>query len=162
MTPDLRTSGHPVELIHSGPVKVTMPLTGTIPSSTTAFSTTGGVTAVGVSSTGPIGYATAARGTVTQLTDATTEVVLSTLAGTITTVALTTAGAAEEAFTLTNTLILATDVIVVSTTYAGQGKPIVFVTNVTGGSCVINITNVSASALNAVCVINFAIYRTAA
>lgn len=113
-------------------------------------------------STGGIGYYTGAGGAVTQLTDSTTAVTLNAMCGQVTTVALTTAGAAEEAFTLNNSNIEATDVVVVSTTYAGAGKPIVFVTNTAAGSCVLNITNVSASALNAVLVFNFAIIKAKA
>lgn len=108
-----------------------------------------------------IGYTTGAGGAVTQLTDATTTVVLSKPCGQITTVALTTAAAAEEEFTVTNTLVDANDVVVVSTTYAGAGTPIVSVKGVGSGSFKIVITNVHASnALNAVLVVNFAIIKS--
>ena len=106
-----------------------------------------------------IGYGPGAGSAVTQLTNSSTAVTINSMCGQITTVALTTAGAAEEAFTVNNSYVEATDVVVVSTTYAGQGKPIVFVTNQATDSFVLNITNVSASALNAVCVINFAVIR---
>lgn len=106
-----------------------------------------------------MGYSTGAGGAVTQLVDATTAVTLDKPCGQITTVALTTAGAAEEVFVVNNALVDANDVIAVSTTYAGQGKPIVFVTNVGAGSFRINITNVSASALDAVLVINFVVIK---
>lgn len=109
-----------------------------------------------------IGYATGAGGAVTQLVDATTTVVLSKPCGQITTVALTTAGAAEEEFTVTNTLVDANDVIAVSTTYAGAGTPIVAVKAVGAGSFKIVITNVSASALNAVLVVNFVLIKSVA
>ncbi len=108
-----------------------------------------------------IGYGKGSGSTVTQITNSATAVTIDAMSGQITTVALTTAGAAEEAFTVNNAYVTATDVVVVSTTYAGQGKPIVFVTNQAAGSFVVNITNVSASALNAVCVINFAVVRVA-
>ena len=70
------------------------------------------------------------------------------------------AGAAEEAFVVNNSTVDANDVVVVSTTYAGAGKPIVFVTNQGSGVFTANITNVSASALDAVCVINFAVIKS--
>lgn len=112
---------------------------------------------------GGIGYAVGAGSAVTQLTDATTTVTLNFVCGQITTVALTTAAAAEEIFQLTNSRIAATDVVVLSTTYAGAGTPIVFVTGVAAGSCKINITNVhAANALNAVMVINFAVIKSVA
>lgn len=107
-----------------------------------------------------LGYATGAGGAVTQITNASTAVTLNKVCGVVTTVALTTAGGAEEAFVVNNTQVAATDVIAVSTTYAGGGKPIVFVTNVGTGVFTLNITNVSASALDAVCVINFAVVKT--
>lgn len=115
------------------------------------------------SATIPAGYGTGAGGAVTQITDATTAVTLNTPCGQITTVALTTAAAAEEVFTLTNSRLAATDVLVTSTTYAGAGVPIVYVTAMAAGSCKINITNVhAANALNAVMVINFAIIKAVA
>lgn len=107
-----------------------------------------------------IGYTTGAGGAVTQITSASTGVTLSKPCGQITTVALTTAGAAEEEFTVTNTLVDANDVIAVSTTYDGAGTPIVAVKSVAAGSFKIVITNVSASALNALAVINFAVIKS--
>ena len=115
------------------------------------------------SATDAIGYATGAGGAVTQITSASTGVTLSKPCGQITTVALTTAAAAEEAFVVTNTLVDANDVIAVSTTYAGAGKPIVFVTNVGAGVFTLNITNVhAANALDAVLIINFALIKSVA
>lgn len=107
-----------------------------------------------------IGYGTGAGSTVTQITSSSTAVTINAVCGQITTVALTTAGAAEEAFVVNNSVVDANDVVVVSTTYAGAGKPIVFVTNQGAGVFTVNITNVSASALDAVCVINFAVIKS--
>lgn len=107
-----------------------------------------------------IGYGSGAGSTVTQITSSSTAVTINTVCGQITTVALTTAGAAEEAFVVNNSTVDANDVVVVSTTYAGAGKPIVFVTNQGSGVFTVNITNVSASALDAVCVINFAVIKS--
>lgn len=109
------------------------------------------------------GYKTGAGGAVTQITSAATGVTLSKPCGQITTVALTTAAAAEEEFTVTNTLVAATDVIVLSTTYAGAGTPMLSVKGVAAGSFKIVITNVhAANALNAVAVINFAVVKAVA
>lgn len=107
-----------------------------------------------------LGYGTGAGGAVTQITTSATAVTLNKYCGQITTVALTTAGAAEEAFVVNNTKVDANDVIAVSTTYAGAGKPIVSVTNVGANVFTLNITNVSASALDAVLVINFAVIKS--
>lgn len=150
----------------------------TVPSGETltvggTLTTTGAVTASGTltvsgtlavtSSTAPLGYATGAGGAVTQATNASTAVTLDKPCGQITTVALTTAAAAEEAFVVNNSLVDANDVIVVNTTYAGGGKPIVFVTNVGAGVFTVNITNVhAANALDAVLVVNFAVIKSVA
>lgn len=109
------------------------------------------------------GYATGAGGAVTQITNSATGVTLSKPCGQITTVALTTAAAAEERFTVTNTLVAATDVIALSTTYNGAGTPMLSVANVAAGSFDIVISNVhAANALNALMVINFAIIKAVA
>lgn len=107
-----------------------------------------------------IGYSTGAGGAVTQITNAATAVTLNTVCGQITTVALTTAAAAEEAFVVNNSTVDANDVVAVSTTYAGAGKPIVFVTNMGAGVFTVNISNVDAAALNAVLVVNFAVIKS--
>lgn len=110
-----------------------------------------------------LGYGTGAGGAVTQITNASTAVTLNKHCGQITTVALTTAAAAEEAFVVNNSKVDANDVIAVSTTYAGAGKPVVFVTNVGSGVFTINISNVHASAaLDAVLIVNFAVIKSAA
>ena len=110
-----------------------------------------------------LGYTTGAGGAVTQITSAATGVTLNKYCGQITTVALTTAAAAEEAFVVTNSKVDANDVIVVNTTYAGGGKPDVFVTNVGAGVFTVNISNVAAAAaLDAVLVVNFAVIKSVA
>lgn len=97
-------------------------------------------------------------GAVTQITSASTGVTLSKSSGQITTVALTTAAAAKEEFTVTNAKVRATDVIVLSTTYAGAGTPVLSVKGVAAGSFKVVVTNVHASAaFDAVMVINFAV-----
>ena len=109
--------------------------------------------------TGPFG-SPALAGTVTQTVSSSTGVTLSKMMGQITTVALTTGANAEEVFTVTNTLVDATDVIVLSTSYAGTGTPILSVTGTTTGAFNIVIANVGAAALNAAMTINFAVIKT--
>lgn len=120
----------------------------------------------GIKSTDPlagVGYYTGAGGAVTQITTAATGVTLNKACGQITTVALTTAAAAEEVFVLTNSAIAATDAIVLGTTYAGGGTPMLSVKGIAAGSCSIVITNVHASAaLDALMVINFAVVKAVA
>lgn len=99
-------------------------------------------------------------GAVTQITSAATGVTLNKLAGAVTTVALTTAAAAEERFTVTNSEVAATDVISLSTTYDGAGVPMLSVMKVAAGAFDIVVTNVHATlALNAVMVINFVVHK---
>ena len=126
-----------------------------------AVSLTGGATST--SATAANGYATGAGGAVTQITNAATGVTLSKPCGQITTVALTTAAAAEERFTVTNTLVAATDVISLSTTYNGAGTPVLSVQKVAAGAFDIVVTNVhAANAFDAVMVINFAVTKAVA
>lgn len=102
-------------------------------------------------------------GAVTQITTSATGVTLSKPCGQITTVALTTAAAAEERFTVTNTLIAATDTISLGTTYAGAGTPALSVMNIVAGAFDLVITNLhAANALNAALIANFAIIKSLA
>lgn len=108
----------------------------------------------------PVGYRTGVGGTVTQITNSATAVTLHKLTGQITTVALTTAAAAEEAFTVNNDLVAATDTVVLTTTYAGAGTPLVYCKKAAAGSFDIGITNLhAANALNAAMVINFVVIK---
>lgn len=112
------------------------------------------------SPTGGIGYGTGAGGAVTQITSSATGVTLNKPTGQITTVALTTAAAAEERFTVTNSEVQATDVIVLGTTYDGAGTPMLSVQKIVAGAFDIVVTNVhAANALNAAMVINFAVVK---
>ena len=127
---------------------------------TTAASITSSGKIVSTSPTAGVGYATGAGGAVTQITSSSTGVALSKTTGQITTVALTTAAAAEERFTVTNAEVAVTDVIALSTTYNGAGTPMLGVCNVTAGTFDIVITNLHASAaFNAVMVINFVVIK---
>lgn len=126
-------------------------------------SVAGGV--VSTSATDGVGYTTGAGGAVTQITSATTAVTSNTVSGQITTVALTNAAGVDHEFTLTNSTIAATDVVVVSVgTYGGtsDGIPVVNVTATAAGSCVINLRNTGAVALDALAVINFAVIKAVA
>lgn len=108
------------------------------------------------------GIATGYGGTVTQATSASTGVTLSKRSGQITTVALTTAAGAEEVFTVTNTEVDAKDVVVVGTTYAGAGTPLVSVKQIAADAFDIVITNLHASAaLDAAVVVNFVVIKAA-
>ena len=125
--------------------------TGAISATTTILSS---------GATSGIGYGTGAGGAVTQITSASTGVTLNTVCGQITTVALTTAAAAEERFTVTNSAVDANDVVALSTTYNGAGTPMLSVQKMAAGAFDITITNVhAANAFDAVMVINFVVIK---
>lgn len=110
--------------------------------------------------TAGIGYSTGAGGAVTQITSSSTGVTLNKITGQITTVALTTAAGAEEQFTVTDSAVAATDVVMLTTTYAGAGTPIVYCSKVAAGSFQITISNLHTSAaLNAAMTLNFVVLK---
>lgn len=142
---------------------------GAVSGTTGAFSgdvTTAALTASGAitqTAAAGLGYATGAGGAVAQDTNASNPVTLSKPCGKITTVALTTAAAASERFTVTNTLVAIGDVIVFSTTYTGNGTPVIQAIDVTAGTFDIQITNIHASAaFNAAIIINVVVIKAVA
>lgn len=96
-------------------------------------------------------------GSVTQITSTTTAVTLNRLAGSITTVSSTLAAAGEEAFTVNNTEVASTDVVIVNiASTSSGGTPIAVCTRVANGSFQITVSNLHASAaLDNTMVINF-------
>ena len=103
-------------------------------------------------------------GTVTQLTSITTGVSLSALSGQITTVSSTLAGAAEGAFTVTNTKVAATDTVIVNlASTSSAGTPLAVCSAVAAGSFDITVANLHASAaLDNTMVINFVVIKGSA
>lgn len=97
------------------------------------------------------------RGTVTQITSATTGVTVNTYCGTITTVAQNIAAGAEVQFTVTNSKVTANSVPVVSIASGTVGgTTIASVTAVAAGSFQITLTNLhAATAETGTLVINF-------
>lgn len=113
----LTVSGSPV--VSAGTIVVDLPSSIAV----------GNVTA---NSTGGIGYATGAGGTVTQITSRTTGVTINKTTGAITLVSA--SGSASFAtFTVTNSTVAATDVIIVNQK-SGTDKYQIFVTAVSAGS----------------------------
>lgn len=96
---------------------------------------------------------------VTQASSITTGVTCSAYSGVITTVSQTVAGGAEAEFTVTNTKVRATDVVVACIkTHTSAGEFIVGVSAVADGSFKLRLTNLHAStAGNNVLVINFVV-----
>jgi len=112
-----------------------------------------------------IGYSTAAQGTVTQLTDKSTGVTLNKSAGRITMNNAALAGGAVASFTLNNNLISANDTIIVcvssTTTGSTAGAYTTYVSNMTVGSALISLRNLSATSYSEAVIINYAIIHGA-
>ena len=126
-----------------------------------AIATTSTVTSS--SATAGSGYSTGSGGAVTQATDRSTGVTLSKPCGQITTNAASLAAGAEAEFTVTNTLVAATDVIALSIIPGGTGTPQAYVSSVAAGSFKITVTNLHASTADTSAdVINFALIKAVA
>lgn len=102
----------------------------TLPSSTTTL--VGDTTAITTTSSSGVGYRTGAGGTVTQATSRTTGVTLNKITGAITLVSATGSTTASS-FTVTNSTVAATDVVIINQKF-GTDKYIISVTNVAAGS----------------------------
>ena len=100
------------------------------------------------------------KGAATQDTSITTEVALNAASGIVTTVSATTAADASSSFTVTNTSVLATSIVLANiVNYAGtDGVPSVIVEDIAAGSFKITIYNGhSTDALNGVLKIGFVV-----
>lgn len=112
------------------------------------------------SSSGGVGYATGAGGAVTQATSKSTGVTLNKATGQITMHNAALAAGAEVAFTLTNSVIAATDIIVLNIASGGTSASYDYaVTAVAAGSCEITISNLSGGSLGEALVLNFAVIK---
>jgi hypothetical protein len=115
-----------------------------------------------VYATAEIGYAASGQGTVTQATSKSTGVTLSKSMGRITMNNASLAAGTTVTFTLTNTLISANDVVVVSVSGGGTaGAYWPFVSSQATGSAVIGLYNNTGGALAEAVIINFAIIHGA-
>lgn len=113
--------------------------------------------------TSSIGYASGAGGAVTQATSKSTGVELNKICGAITTNNATLNAATGVSFTLTNSKIAATDVVVACIkSGASAASYVVQVDAVANGSCRISIENVSAGNLSEAIVINFVVIKAVA
>ncbi|MAH45445.1 hypothetical protein CMI37_06430 [Candidatus Pacearchaeota archaeon] len=107
-----------------------------------------------------IGYATGAGGAVAQATNKQTGVTLSKVTGTVTTHAEALAAGAETTFTVTNTTVAITDVVVLSIQSGGtSGEYLAHVTDVGAGSFDITLANMSGSSASDAVLINFAVIK---
>lgn len=107
-----------------------------------------------------VGYATGTGGTVTQATDKSTGVTLNKRCGQITMNNASLSAATEVSFTLTNSVIAATDVVMVCIgSGATAGAYNVQCDAVAGGSCRISIGNMSSGSLSEAIVLNFVVVK---
>ena len=109
-----------------------------------------------VKGTGGLGYAFG--GVVTQLTSRDTGVTLNTPSGRITLASVAVTQGTLNKFTLTNSCIAATDVVMVCMQNSGTGRYNVFVDRVAAGSCDIRLQNQATTASGS-CSINFVIIK---
>ena len=116
-----------------------------------------------VSVTGTLGYSTGAGGAVTQGTSKSTGVTLSKVCGAITMHNAELAAGDEVGFTVTNTTVAATDVVVACIkSGATAASYILTVDAVAAGSFKLSLGNVSAGALSEAVVINFVVIKAVA
>lgn len=118
---------------------------------------TTGITSIGA--TAGIGYGTGAGGTVTQATSKATGVTLNTVCGTITLNNASLAATTSVAFTLTNSAIAATDVIVIVHDSVGTLGAYSIVATPAAGSATITVRNNTAGALAEAIVLRFAVIK---
>jgi hypothetical protein len=110
-----------------------------------------------------VGYSTGTGGTVTQATDKSTGVTLNKRCGQITMNSASLSAAAEVSFTLTNSVIAATDVVLVSiASGATAGAYSVQCDATAAGSCRISVGNRNAGSLSEAIVLNFVVIKAVA
>ena len=113
--------------------------------------------------TATLGYTAGSGGTITQATNKTTAVTLNKINGEIVMNGAALADDATAAFTLTNSTIAATDVVIVNVASVGTaGAYQVTVGAVAAGSCSISVLNVSGGALSEAIKLNFAVIKAVA
>jgi hypothetical protein len=111
-----------------------------------------------ISSASILGYTAAAQGTVTQATSKSTGVTLNKSAGQITLNGASLAATTTVTFTLTNSLLSANDIVILSIASGGTaGAYNAYVSGLAAGSVVLALRNVTAGALAEAVVLNFAI-----
>jgi hypothetical protein len=128
-----------------------------------ALQVVGGIKGSGLiqssSATGGVGYATGAGGTVTQATSKATGVTLNTVCGTITLNSASLAATTSVAFTLTNSAIAATDLVMIQHDSVGTLGAYSIVATPAGGSATITVRNNTAGALAEAIVLRYAVFK---
>jgi hypothetical protein len=107
----------------------------------------------------PFGYGSGAGGTVTQATNKSTGATLNTRCGTVTMNGAELAADTTVSFTLTNSQIAATDVVILNHASAGTAGAYTLNAQAAAGSASINVRNVTGGALSEAIVIRFAVIK---
>ena len=110
--------------------------------------------------TSGIGYNTGAGGTVTQITSRTTSVTINDVCGQIVTFSKTTTAGTFDRFTVNNSTVSATDVVILNLKSGGNGRYQMQVKDNAAGSFVIEIYNVGAAGTAEALTINFAVIKS--
>jgi hypothetical protein len=113
-----------------------------------------------LTSAGGIGYTTGAGGTVSQSTSKSTNVTLNKLTGEITTFSDLLAPSTNVVFTLTNTLVTATDHVIVSHIRGGTAGAYNIVANAGNGSVQITIRNITGGSLTEAPILKFTVIKS--
>lgn len=119
----------------------------------------GTATATSLLATGSIGYTTGSGGTVTQATSKATGVTLNKINGEIVLNAAALAAATVVSFTLTNSTIAATDIIILNHVTTGTRGAYTLNANAAAGSATIYVRNNSAASLSEAIVIRFSVIK---
>lgn len=124
---------------------------------------TGTVALLADATSGALGYVTGKGGAVTQATSKSTGVTLNKACGTITLNNSALADDTVASFTLTNSVIAATDVVLASIkSGATAGAYTVVVDEVSAGSCRFSLKNVSGASLSEALLVNFIVIKSVA
>jgi hypothetical protein len=127
---------------------------------TIGATTPAAATGTNVLATTTLGYKAGSGGTVTQASNKTTAVTLNKINGEIVMNGAALADDATAAFTLTNSTIAATDVVIVNVASVGTaGAYQVTVGAVAAGSCSISVLNVSGGSLSEAIKLNFLVIK---
>jgi len=112
-----------------------------------------------LSTTGAIGYSTGAGGAATQLTSKATSVTLDKICGQITLNNAALAADTTVSFTLINSTIAATDVLILNHVSGGTAGSYTLNAQAAAGSASINVRNVTAGSLSEAIVIAYAVIK---
>lgn len=110
--------------------------------------------------TGGVGYATGAGGSQSQLTDKSTTVILNKITGRITMNSATLNANTTVSFTLTNSAIASTDLVLINHVSGGTAGSYTVNAQAAGGSATINVRNITGGNLGEAIVLGFAVIKS--